>query len=201
MCTKFIINGKVCFFSGEHRLEPLGDQGSAVSLNVPVSRCLLLLLQRKGCIISQSDFVYEVWESKGQFANANTYFQNIHLLRKALTTSGIEENIIKTIPKEGVRFVGTVTCLSEENSESTAEATQGTNNIATEALADTLAPSGIDVGIQPSSKPFFSSRITLYIKIFFIFGLLSLFIFLLLNFHDDTSQNADFFPTTRKLGK
>ncbi|CNG95614.1 putative transcriptional regulator CadC [Yersinia thracica] len=202
MHTKFIINGQVCFFSEKHRLEPMGQQGSSVSLNVPVSRCLLLLLQRKGSVISQSDFVYEVWESKGQFANANTYFQNIHLLRKALATSGIEENIIKTIPKEGVRFTGTVTYPSEENSESTAEATQdATSHIANEALTDTLTPEKIDEEIQPPPVPFVSNHIILYIKIFLIFCLLSLFIFLLLNLREDTSQNADFFSNYQQIGE
>ncbi|WP_186380299.1 winged helix-turn-helix domain-containing protein, partial [Yersinia mollaretii] len=176
MHTKFIINGKVCFLSDEHRLEPLGEQGSAISLNVPVSRCLLLLLQRKGSVISQSDFVYEVWESKGQFANANTYFQNIHLLRKALKTSGIEESIIKTVPKEGIRFTGTVTYLNESNSESTAEPTENeTRNIATEASSNKGATNVIDVEIQPPSTRFFSRQKMLYVKIFFIFGLLSIF--------------------------
>lgn len=202
MHTKFIINGQVCFFSEEYRLEPMGQQGSGVSLNVPVSRCLLLLLQRKGNVISQSDFVYEVWENKGQFANANTYFQNIHLLRKALATSGIKDNIIKTIPKEGVRFTGTVTYPCEENAESSAEATQdATSHITNEALTDTLTPEKINGEIQPPPEPFFSNRITLYIKIFLIFCLLSLFIFLWLNFHEDTSQNVDFFSNYQQIGE
>ncbi|NIL04442.1 transcriptional regulator [Yersinia mollaretii] len=202
MHTKFIINGKVCFFSNEHRLEPLGEQGSAISLNVPVSRCLLLLLQRKGSVISQSEFVYEVWESKGQFANANTYFQNIHLLRKALKTSGIEESIIKTVPKEGIRFTGTVTYLNESNSESTAELTENeTRNITNEASTDKQAPDVIDVKIQPPFAPFFSSQKMLYVKIFFVLGLLSIFILLLLNFHKDTNKNTDFFSNYQLIGE
>ncbi|CNL67369.1 winged helix-turn-helix domain-containing protein [Yersinia aleksiciae] len=202
MHTKFIINGKVCFLSDEHRLEPIGEQGSAISLNVPASRCLLLLLQRKGSVISQSDFVYEVWESKGQFANANTYFQNIHLLRKALKNSGIEENIIKTVPKEGIRFTGTVTYLNEDNSGSTAESTEDdTRNISTKASTDTLTPDVIDVEIEPPSMPLFSSQIILYVKIFLILSLLSVFISLLLNFQNDTNQNAEFFSNYQLIGE
>ncbi|CNF72168.1 putative transcriptional regulator CadC [Yersinia bercovieri] len=198
MHTKFIINGKVCFLSDEHRLQPIGEQGSAISLNVPVSRCLLLLLQRQGTVISQSDFVYEVWESKGQFANANTYFQNIHLLRKALKNSGIEENIIKTVPKEGIRFTGTVSYPDESNSGSAAESAQ--DNVK-KASTDKLAPDTVDVEILPPSKPLFSSQKNLYVKFFFIFTLLGVFTLLLLNFHEDTSKNTDFFSDYQHIGE
>ena len=119
MKDKIIINEMVNFLPDENRLEPLGDSGVPVSLNVPVSRCLLLLISRAGDTISQNEFLHEVWESKGQFANVNTYFQNIHLLRKALKTAGIKESVIKTIPKEGLRFTGRCTFPEDGPTEDT----------------------------------------------------------------------------------
>lgn len=119
MKEKIIINEMVSFLPDENRLEPLGDGGVPVSLNVPVSRCLLLLISRAGDTVSQNDFLHEVWESKGQFGNVNTYFQNIHLLRKALKTAGIKESVIKTIPKEGLRFTGRCTFPEDAQTEDT----------------------------------------------------------------------------------
>lgn len=89
-------------------LRPLGKHGGETLLNVPVGRCLLLLLQNAGAVVSQQEFFVEVWEKQGQYVTANTFYQNISILRKALKTAGLDENVIRTVPKQGIRFTGTV---------------------------------------------------------------------------------------------
>ncbi|SQI34151.1 Transcriptional regulatory protein, C terminal [Leminorella richardii] len=95
----------------------MGNQGIEVVLNTSTNRCLLLLLQRQGVVVTQKEFFKVVWGNRGQYITANTLYQNISLLRKALKTTGVERDIIQTIPKEGVCFSGKVTQL-EDNDES-----------------------------------------------------------------------------------
>lgn len=102
-----IINQTVCFSPEEHLIYPAGRKQDALSLNVPVSRCLALLLSRAGQVVSRQTFYAEVWENQGLYVTDNTFYQNISLLRKTLRAAGIHDNIIQTVPREGVRFTGT----------------------------------------------------------------------------------------------
>lgn len=52
-------------------------------------------------------FYAEVWENQGLYVTDNTFYQNISLLRKTLRAAGIHDNIIQTVPREGIRFTGT----------------------------------------------------------------------------------------------
>lgn len=196
MHKKFIINEQVCFHSEEHRLEPIKENGTAITLNAPVSRCLLLLLLRAGEVISQRELVYEVWESKGQFANANTYFQNIHLLRKALKIAGFEENIIKTVPKEGIRLVGTVT-YHEEDSE-----TNLINRPEDNVPNDFPSPS--EEKLMPDSTPLSTISIRhrgKRVSLVLIMAFSTLFIFLIFRLYSDLVSRNSFFNDYQLIGE
>ncbi|WP_431223679.1 winged helix-turn-helix domain-containing protein [Serratia sp. L9] len=117
MKKKAIINDAILYIFEEHRLCPLRVRGKESILNVPASRCLQLLLERPGIVISQSEFFNEVWQKNGQYVTANTLYQNISLLRKGMREAGLTKNVIRTIPKVGVVFSGTVEILEEGDSE------------------------------------------------------------------------------------
>lgn len=102
-----IINQTICFSPDEHLLYPVGRKHAALSLNVPVSRCLALLLSSDGQVVPRQTFYTEVWENQGLYVTDNTFYQNISLLRKTLRAAGIHDNIIQTVPREGIRFTGT----------------------------------------------------------------------------------------------
>lgn len=121
--TKFLINNAITYISDQHRLIPVGKRGNEVVLNVPASRCLQLLLLRPGTVISQQDFFKYAWQNQGQYVTTNTFYQNISLLRKGLATAGIKEDIVRTVPKEGLLFSGTVLILDteQENQEEQSE--------------------------------------------------------------------------------
>ncbi len=82
-------------------------------MNTPVNRCLVLLLQNPGDIISQETILAEVWEKHGQYVTMNTLYQNILLLRRSMRDAGIIISAIKTIPKVGVKFTGKVQLVEE----------------------------------------------------------------------------------------
>lgn len=195
----YLINEKVRFIVDQHRLEPVGEQGAITTLNVPVSRCLLLLLQRVGRVISQQEFVYEVWESKGQFANANTYFQNIHLLRKALKTAGIKDAVIKTIPKEGLMFVGKLTLLQEDNPESLIE-----GDLAKHITIPSthLPPASVSIDAQANSFPkkYIVQKARAHLKVMALAGLLLMMLFSVFTAYKDINKNKNFFANYVAIG-
>lgn len=108
MKDKYIINDIVLYIPEENRLTPLGRQGKETILNMPVNRCLQLLLQNPGVVIRQETIFGEVWEKHGQYVTMNTLYQNILLLRRGMREAGILISTIKTIPKVGVKFTGKV---------------------------------------------------------------------------------------------
>ncbi len=112
---KFLINDLVVFSTEKKSLIPLNDTGNTVSLNGPASECLTLLLKKNGKVIDQKEFFHEVWESKGQYVTTNTFYQNISVLRKAMKAVGINDEIIKTLPKLGIKFTGKVEMISAEH--------------------------------------------------------------------------------------
>ena len=77
MKQKYLINDIVYFYPANQLLEPVSEDKKSVSLNVPASRCLKLLLEKKGEIVTKYDFSQDVWESRGQYTSINALYQNI----------------------------------------------------------------------------------------------------------------------------
>lgn len=97
----YIINDEVIYFPHENKLSPVGDDGQKISINAPVGRCLHLLIDNKGSVVSRDDFLEAVWNRNGSFVSQNTFYQNISLLRKSLKTAGLTEDVIVTVRRKG----------------------------------------------------------------------------------------------------
>lgn len=111
--NKIIINDTVVYFPKEHELNTLNSQSHVISLNIPASECLFLLLKKAGDVVSREEFFHEVWESKGLYVTPNTFYQNISLLRRALKSAGLEDNVIRTVSKQGIRFSGKIEIIND----------------------------------------------------------------------------------------
>lgn len=96
-----IINDAVIFKVNDSELIPLTQDGEAILLNSPTARCLQLLLERQGCVVSRDDFLEQVWGAKGIVVSQNTFYQNISLLRKSLKKAGLHEDIVVTVRRKG----------------------------------------------------------------------------------------------------
>lgn len=206
MNEKFRINDSVYFFPNQHRLESASQHGTSVSLNVPVSECLLLLVRRPGEVISQQCFVYEVWERKGQIANANTLFQSIHLLRKSLRISGIKDNIIKTVPKEGLRFIGTAELVTDDiRSELALNSDDESGNFAVLTIPSVLDDNSVsgtdDIQAGQSSSIGGLKSYLYFIKIFLLLCLLLLLFTSSFTFYKNSTENLDFFSNYTFIGE
>lgn len=99
--NKYIINNEVIFKANTNELQPLGENGEEVTLNAPTARCLQLLLEKNGKIISREEFLDTVWKTRGVVVSQNTFYQNISLLRKSLLKAGLSQDIIVTVRQRG----------------------------------------------------------------------------------------------------
>jgi TolB-like protein/Tfp pilus assembly protein PilF len=81
-------------------------QGQSVRLTPKVFDTLLLLVQRKGKVISKDDLMREVWPDTA--VEENNLNQNISTLRRVLGENRGENRYIATVPGQGYRFVPTV---------------------------------------------------------------------------------------------
>jgi TolB-like protein len=81
-------------------------QGKPVHLTPKAFDTLLLLVQRKGEVISKDDLMREVWPDTA--VEENNLNQNISTLRRILGENRGENRYIATVPGQGYRFVPAV---------------------------------------------------------------------------------------------
>lgn len=104
----YTINGKIAFLPQRRALILIADETKMVALNMPASRCLLLLIQQDGKAVARETFFEEVWIKHGSQVTSNGFYQNISLLRRAFQQLGLEDEIIITVPRVGVRLDATL---------------------------------------------------------------------------------------------
>ncbi|TQI78931.1 DNA-binding winged helix-turn-helix (wHTH) protein [Serratia fonticola] len=76
--------------------------GEKVTLFVAASRCLQLLLNQQGKLVSQKELFEVGWQKNGMGVSNNTFYQNILMLRKGFKLAGYEQAVIKTVPRQGL---------------------------------------------------------------------------------------------------
>lgn len=151
----YLINETLLFEPDVRRIGPLvGYPHRAVTLHGPVSECLLLLLENNGQVVTQRVFFASVWEKQGAVVTTNALYQTISQIRKVLKSAGIEENIIKTLPKEGFKATA-ILKTGELNAFIQPQITSPVSVSSEEsAIADAAAIPGSDT---PLRVPFFNS--------------------------------------------
>lgn len=151
----YLINETLLFEPEVRRIGPLvGYPHRAVTLHGPVSECLLLLLENNGQVVTQRVFFASVWEKQGAVVTTNALYQTISQIRKVLKSAGIEENIIKTLPKEGFKATA-ILKTGELNAFIQPQITSPVSVSSEEsAIADATAIPGSDT---PLRVPFFNS--------------------------------------------
>lgn len=107
MHNHYIINETVEFHPATGTLRDLNQLNNVVVLNSPASRCLLLLIEKAGTIVTQNEFLENVWEQRGIHVAASTFYQNISILRKGLKQIGFIDDIVVTIPRIGLILAST----------------------------------------------------------------------------------------------
>mgnify|MGYP000565387613 CR=1 FL=1 len=82
--------------------------GEKITLFVAASRCLQLLLNQQGKLVSQKDLIEAGWQKNGMGVSSNTFYQNILILRKGFKLAGYEQTVIKTVPRQGLTIPSAV---------------------------------------------------------------------------------------------
>ena len=78
----------------------------AVHVEPQVFDLLVYLVQNRDRVVSKDDLIASVWG--GRIVSDSTLTSRINAARKAVGDSGEEQKLIRTIPRKGLRFVGTV---------------------------------------------------------------------------------------------
>lgn len=100
----YLINEIIVFTPENNTLRALNSTLKPIILHTPSSQCLLLLIKHNNQILSQKFLFEEVWENNGAIVTANALYQNIALIRKAFKTLGLDQEVIKTVPKQGIKL-------------------------------------------------------------------------------------------------
>ena len=121
----FLINKEIIFDVNSCELRTLKPDGTKVTLNAPTARCLQLLIENGGKVVSRDDFLERVWMARGIVVSQNTFYQNISLLRKSLKKAGLTDEIIVTVRRNGfILAPGThLEIVEEKDSENTIPST------------------------------------------------------------------------------
>jgi DNA-binding winged helix-turn-helix (wHTH) protein len=104
---KYLIEHRLVFDSNLMTLSN-GDVVTALAANE--TELLTLLMQG---IATKQAVIEQVWESKGMVVTEGSYHQLVRSLRLKLEEQGVSGSLIKTLPRLGLKFIGTVEPVAE----------------------------------------------------------------------------------------
>ena len=105
--------------SAEHTLS-LDDE--TVALTPKVFDTLLILIENNGHLVEKDELLERVWEDT--IVEEGNLAKNISILRKTLSTGGLGDSFIETVPKRGYRFTAPVKEIKRNSSEKAETADQ-----------------------------------------------------------------------------
>ena len=79
---------------------------SAVEVGPQVFDLLTYLIQNRERVVSQDDLLAAIW--KGRIVSESTLRSHINAVRTAIGDNGEDQRLIRTVPRKGFRFVGTI---------------------------------------------------------------------------------------------
>jgi DNA-binding winged helix-turn-helix (wHTH) protein/alpha-beta hydrolase superfamily lysophospholipase len=111
---------KVLYFFKDLTLDndrrELRSRGNLIAVEPQVFDLLVHLIDNRDRVVSKDDLIASVW--RGRIVSDSTLDSRINAARKAIGDSGEKQELIRTVPRKGVRFVGAVR-RGEEQREAT----------------------------------------------------------------------------------
>jgi TolB-like protein len=109
---------------GEHVLDvarrELRRRGELVALEPQVCDLLIYLIENRDRVVSRDDILAAVWG--GRIVSESALTTRINAARKAIGDSGAAQDLIRTLPRRGFRFVGAVAEAHQPAAPAAAEA-------------------------------------------------------------------------------
>jgi TolB-like protein len=95
---------------GDCELDPsrreLSRGGTVTAVEPQVFDLLLYLIQHRERVVSKDELISTVWQ--GRMVSESALFNRINAARSAIGDTGEQQRLIKTLPRKGIRFSGTV---------------------------------------------------------------------------------------------
>src|SRR5262245_54427418 len=100
---------------GDHVLDierrELRREAEPVALEPQVFDLLVYLVRNRGRVVSKDDLIHNVWG--GRIVSDSALTSRLNAVRKAVSDSGAEQRVIRTVQRRGVRFIDEVSEYSE----------------------------------------------------------------------------------------
>jgi DNA-binding winged helix-turn-helix (wHTH) protein/pimeloyl-ACP methyl ester carboxylesterase len=116
----------VRFLFGDHSLDSdrreLRRGSELVQLQPQVFDLLVHLIQNRDRVVSKDELISTIW--RGRFVSDATVSSRIKSARRAVDDSGERQELIRTVSRRGLRFVGDVRDVSEHEGEQGTAATR-----------------------------------------------------------------------------
>ncbi|HEY7230886.1 MAG TPA: winged helix-turn-helix domain-containing protein [Pseudolabrys sp.] len=93
-------------FALDSERRELHAHGTIVPVEPQVFDLLIYLIDNRARVVSKDDLIENVWG--GRIVSDSTVDSRINAARKAVGDSGKEQNLIRTVARKGIRFVGEV---------------------------------------------------------------------------------------------
>lgn len=103
----FKLEGSVLFSPTQRSL--IGPDSKVVILTENNLRFLQLLLNG---VTDKEQIINEVWKEQRGAVSESSYYGQLYMLRKAFVQVGLQESLIHTVPRKGVRYTGTVSQMA-----------------------------------------------------------------------------------------
>jgi TolB-like protein len=84
----------------------LDQAGRGVPVEPQVFDLLVYLIERRDHVVSKDELIDKIWG--GRIVTDSTLTSRINAARKAVGDNGLEQSVIRTVPRKGFRFVGSV---------------------------------------------------------------------------------------------
>ena len=95
------------FVFGDHVLDvnrrELRRGGELIALEPQVFDLLVYLVRSRDRVVSKNDLPRAIWG--GRIVSESTVTSRINAVRKAIGDSGAAQDLVRTVPRKGVRFV------------------------------------------------------------------------------------------------
>jgi DNA-binding winged helix-turn-helix (wHTH) protein len=94
------------FIFDNHALDIELQGRAAIAVQPQVFDLLIYLVQNRERVVSKADLIALVWQ--GRIVSDSTLTSRVNAARTAIGDSGKDQKLIRTIPRKGFRFVGSV---------------------------------------------------------------------------------------------
>ena len=102
--AKFLIGETARFDSDTFTLTANQSDATPLSLGAAAGRCLLVLLEADGEIVTKKTLLTEAWEQYGAVVSTNNLSQAMVQIRRALEQLGSDPALLVTVPRIGYRL-------------------------------------------------------------------------------------------------